>query len=72
MAAMYSVIFSYSVSCSKQGYRLLGHVSDVPRPTSALAVVMDYACLVTLDGLVDLADSNFPRSGNGLPLPTNS
>jgi hypothetical protein len=32
--------------------------------TCALLVVMGYACLVTLDGLVDLVDPNFPRSRN--------
>ena len=73
VAAVYGAGFFLLRDLIKQvRFRLLGHASGWPRPTElaatcALLVVMGYACLVTLDGLVDLVDPNFPRSGNGLP-----
>jgi hypothetical protein len=41
-----------------------GRVSGGLHPFSALALVMGYACLVTLDGLVDLVDPNFRSNRN--------
>jgi hypothetical protein len=70
MAAVYGAVFFLLRGLIKQvRFRLLGHASGWPHPTNlaatcALLVVMGYACLVTLDGLVDLVDPNFPRSRN--------
>jgi competence protein ComEC len=66
VAAVYGAAFFLLRFLIKQlRFRLLAPVSGGPRPSKlaaigALAVVMGYACLVTLDGLVDLVDPNFP------------
>jgi predicted membrane metal-binding protein len=66
VAAVYgAVLFLLHVLIQQIRFRRLGRVSGGPRPsklaaTSALAVAMGYAGLVTLDGPVDLVDPNFP------------
>jgi predicted membrane metal-binding protein len=60
-----AVLFLLHVLIQQIRFRRLGRVSGGPRPsklaaTSALAVAMGYAGLVTLDGPVDLVDPNFP------------
>lgn len=65
MAVVYGAVsFLLRFLIKQLRFRLLGRVSGGPRPSklaaiSALAEVMGYACLVTLDGLVDLIDPNF-------------
>ena len=76
VAAVYGAVFFLLRFVIKQiRFRLLGRVSGGPRPsklaaTSALAVVMGYACLVTLDGLVDLVDPNFPAIRSTIMITT--
>ena len=76
VAAVYGAVFFLLRFLIKQvRFRLLGRVSGGPRPsklaaTSALAVVMGYACLVTLDGLVDLVDPNFPAIRSTIMITT--
>jgi competence protein ComEC len=76
VAAVYGAVFFLLRFLIKQvRFRLLGHVSGGPRPsklaaTGALAVVMGYACLVTLDGLVDLVDPNFPAIRSTIMITT--
>lgn len=76
VAAVYGAVFFLLRFLIKQvRFRLLGRVSGGPRPsklaaTSALAVVMGYACLVTLDGLVDLVDPNFPAIRSTIMIAT--
>ena len=76
MAAVYGAVFFLLRFLIKQvRFRLLGSVSGGPRPsklaaTSALAVVMGYACLVTLDGFVDLVDPNFPAIRSSIMITT--
>jgi predicted membrane metal-binding protein len=61
MAAVYgAVFFLLRFLIQQTRFRLLGRVSGGPRPTSALAVAMGYAGLVTLDGQVNFVDPNFP------------
>jgi predicted membrane metal-binding protein len=68
VAALDGAAFFLLHFLTKEGrLRLHGRVSGGPRPSklaaiSALAVVMGYSCVVTLDGLIDLVDPNFPRS----------
>ncbi len=76
VAAVYGAVFFLLRFLIKQiRFRLLGRVSGGPRPsklaaTSALAVVIGYACLVTLDGLVDLVDPNFPAIRSTIMITT--
>jgi competence protein ComEC len=76
VAAVYGAVFFLFRFLIKQvRFRLLGCVSGGPRPSklaaiSALAVVMGYACLVTLDGLVDLVDPNFPAIRSTIMITT--
>jgi competence protein ComEC len=76
VAAVYGAVFFLLRFLIKQvRFRLLSCVSGGPRPsklaaTSALAVVMGYACVVTLDGLVDLVDPNFPAIRSTIMITT--
>jgi competence protein ComEC len=76
VAAVYGAVFLLLRFLIKQvRFRLLGRASGGPRPsklaaTGALVVVMAYACLVTLDGLVDLADPNFPAIRSSIMITT--
>jgi hypothetical protein len=64
-AAVYgAVLFLLPFLIKPIRFWLFGRVSGGRRPTNTLAVVMGYACVVMLDGLVDLVDPNFPRSRN--------
>jgi predicted membrane metal-binding protein len=62
-----AIFFLLRILVEQVRFWLLGRVSGSPRPsklaaTCALGVVVGYLCLVTLDGLVDIVDPDFPRS----------
>jgi hypothetical protein len=75
VAAVYRAGFFLLCFLSKLvRFRLLGRVSGGPRPSKlaaigALAILMGYLCVVTLDGLADLVDPNLASTRNGVPLP---
>jgi competence protein ComEC len=76
VAAVYGAIFLLLRLLFKQlRFRLLYRLSGGPRPSklaavSALGVVIAYACLITLDGLIDLVDPNFPAIRSTLMITT--
>jgi competence protein ComEC len=76
VAAVYGAVFLLLRFLFKQvRFRLLHRVYGGPRPSklaalSALAVVMGYACVITLDGLVDLVDPNFPAIRSTIMIAT--
>jgi competence protein ComEC len=76
VAAVYGAVFFLLRFLFKQvRFRLLGRFHGGPRPSklaamSALAVVIGYACLVTLGGLVDLVDPNFPAIRSTIMITT--
>ena len=76
VAAVYGAVFFLLRFVIKQvRFRLFAPVSGGPRPSKlaaigALAVVMGYACLVTLDGLVHLVDPNFPAIRSTIMITT--
>jgi competence protein ComEC len=76
VAAVYGAIFLLLRFLFKQlRFRLLGRFSGGPRPSklaavSALAVVIGYACFITLDGLIDLVDPNFPAIRSTIMITT--
>jgi hypothetical protein len=75
VAAVYSAVFVLlRFGIKEERFWLLVRVSGGPSPATlaaiiALAVVIGYACLATLDGLVDFIDPNLPSTRNGVPLP---
>jgi competence protein ComEC len=76
VAAVYGAVFLLLRFLFKQlRFRLLCRFSGGPRPSklaavSALAVVIGYACFITLDGLSDLVDPNFPAIRSTIMITT--
>jgi competence protein ComEC len=76
VAAVYGAVFFLLRFLFKQiRFRLLCRFSGGPRPSklaaiSALAVVIGYACFITLDGLLDLVDPNFPAIRSTIMITT--
>jgi competence protein ComEC len=76
VAAVYGATFFLLRFLFKQiRFRLLWRMTGGPRPSKlaavcALTVVMAYACFITLDGLVDLGDPNFPAIRSTIMITT--